>query len=89
MQRCLRGTPARGICRICIHAVFDDVVIDRRKFHGDELANFLVNHVKLVFVIGGDDFAFELGKFAENPAVEAGKLGIGYGMFRGIEIVKV
>ena len=56
-----------------VEPVFDDVVIDRREFHGDELAELLIDDVEFVLVVGGEDFGFELREFAENPAVEAGQ----------------
>ena len=40
-------------------------------------------------VVGGDDFLLQLREFAENPAVQAGQLVVGHGMFRRIEVVKV
>ncbi len=89
VQRGLRGAAARRIRGVGVEPVFDDVVIDRREFHGDELAELLIDDVEFVLVVGGEDFGFELREFAENPAVEAGQFFVGHGMFRRIKIVKV
>ena len=77
------------ICRVGVEAVFDDVVINGRKLHRDELADLLVNDVKFVDVEGGDDFAFQFGILRKNPAVESGQFVVCKRVTGRIEIVEI
>src|SRR5438874_13511432 len=77
------------VSRIGVESVLDHVVVDRRKLHCRKLADLLVNDMKFVSVVSLDDFGFEFGELAENPAVEAGELFVRNGVFGGIEVVKV
>jgi len=77
------------IRRVCVKPVFDDVVVNRGKLDGNELADFLINDVKFVSVISLEDFLLQFGKLAKNPTVEAGELVVRHGVFCRIEVVKV
>ena len=89
MQRGLRRVAAMRIRRVGVKPVFDYVVVNRGQLHGDELADFLINDVEFVVVVGFENFLFELGELAKYPAVEAGELVIRDGVLCRIEVVKV
>jgi hypothetical protein len=89
MQRGLRRAATMRIRRVGVKPVLDDVVVNRGQFHGDELADLLINDVKFVSVVSLDDFLLQLREFAKNPAVKAGELVVGNGMFRWVKIVKI
>src|SRR5947209_8626209 len=71
MQRGLRGATALRVGWIRVETILHDIVIDRGEFDGDELADLLVDDVKLVVVVSRSDFFFEPAEFRQNPAIKA------------------
>src|SRR5436309_12302272 len=77
------------VSRIGVESILDHVMVDRRKLHCRKLADLLVNDMKFVSVVSLDDFGFEFGVLAKNPAVEASELFVRHAVRRWIEVVKV
>ena len=89
VQRGLRRAAARRMGGVGVEPVFDGVVVHRAEFDRGELAEALIDDVELVGVVGLDEVGLEFGEAPENPAVEAGQVGVGDGVTGGVEVVEI
>ena len=89
MQRRLRGTAARRGRRIGVKPVFDQIMIDGRQLHRRELADLLIDHMKLVASVGLHYFALQFAKLPQYPAVQSRQSHVRHGVFGRVKIIKI
>ena len=70
VNRGLRGAPQRVIRTQRVKAILEDIVVNRRKRYGAELAAKLVNAVEFVGLVGGGTLAQQSLRPMERPSVQ-------------------
>ena len=72
-----------------VHAVFEDVEIERAQVDDGELVDGLVDAVKFEGLVPAEDFLGEFAGAGEHVLIEWQKFGFGHSIARGIESVEI
>src|SRR5690606_37698788 len=88
-QGCLTGAARQAIGLTGVLAILDDIQIKTAEVHRTKVVYFLVNQMKLITMIGFDNFFLQLRRTLHRPAIQRQQILRSYLMLlriKGIEI---